>query len=88
MDVVYRKSIDELKGEYLSEYETVRLYVELTEEEREEYTRERAIYLSFLRDRNIQLFGGGWGKFVRLSTREKEGTASDACVEQIQSHRA
>ena len=70
--VVYRKSIDELKGEYLSEYETVRLYVELTEEEREEYTRERAIYLGFLRDRNIQLFGGGWSKFVRLSTREKK----------------
>ena len=70
--VVYRKSIDELKGEYLSEYETVRLYVELTEEEREEYTRERAIYLGFLRDRNIQLFGGGWSKFVRLSAREKK----------------
>ena len=69
--VVYRKSIDELKGEYLSEYETVRLYVELTEEEREEYTRERTIYPRFLRDRNIQLFGGGWSKFVRLSTREK-----------------
>ena len=48
-----------------------RLYVELTEAEREEYTRERTIYLNFLRSRNIQLFGGGWGKFVRLSTREE-----------------
>ena len=69
-EVVYRKSIDELRGEYLSEYETVRLYVELTEAEREEYDRERALYLDFLRDRNIQLFGGGWGEFVRLSTQD------------------
>ncbi|MCZ6676739.1 MAG: DEAD/DEAH box helicase family protein [Candidatus Poribacteria bacterium] len=71
-DVVYRKSIDELRGEYLSEYETVRLYVELTEEEREEYDRERALYINFLRNRNIQLFGGGWGEFVRLSTQDSE----------------
>ena len=71
-DVVYRKSIDELKGEYLSDYETVRLYVELTPAEREEYDRERAIYLDFLRGRNIRLHRGGWVKFIRLSTQETE----------------
>ena len=71
-DVVYRKSIDDLKGEYLSDYETVRLYVELTPEEQEEYDREHALYIDFLRNRNIQLFSGGWGEFVRLSTQDKE----------------
>ena len=39
--VVYRKSIDDLKGEYLAEYDIVRLHIELTEEERAEYDRER-----------------------------------------------
>ena len=64
--------IDDLKGECLAEHDIVRLYIELTEEERAEYDRERELYLDFLRDRNIQLFGGGRSEFVRLRTQDTE----------------
>jgi len=70
--VVYRKTIDELKQKYLSDYEIVRLFIELTEKEREVYDREYAIYISFLRDRNIRLFSGGWSEFIRLTTQDAE----------------
>ena len=71
-EVVYRKSIDELSGEFLSEYETIKLYVELTPQERKEYDREHQIYLNFLRDQNIQLFGRRWSEFVKLSANNPD----------------
>jgi len=37
--VVYRKDVDELAGEYLSEYETIHMSVDLTADERESTTR-------------------------------------------------
>jgi superfamily II DNA or RNA helicase len=47
--VVYRKDIVDLSGEYLSDYETVRVAVELEPSEREEYSAERAIARSIPR---------------------------------------
>jgi superfamily II DNA or RNA helicase len=47
--ILYRRDIVELAGEYLSEYETVRLDVELGADERAEYEAERKLYLDFLR---------------------------------------
>ena len=67
-DVVYKKSIDELSGEFLADYEIVRLYVGLTSQERIEYEREYDIYISFVRERGLNLYGGGWSEFARLST--------------------
>jgi len=40
--IVYRKDIVELAGEYLADYETVRVSVDLSDEERAEYDSERA----------------------------------------------
>ena len=71
-DVVYRKSIDDLSGEYLSDYEAIRLYVELTPQERDEYDREYTIYRDFLRESGIRLFGSGWREFVKLSANDSE----------------
>src|SRR5262249_50034264 len=45
---VYRRDIGELAGEYLADYETERVEVELSPEEREEHDAERAIYRAFL----------------------------------------
>jgi superfamily II DNA or RNA helicase len=70
--LVYRKSVDELAGSYLSEYELVKMHVELTPEEKEEYTREHKIYTDYLKAKNLKLFGGGWGKFVKLSAEDSE----------------
>jgi len=72
-EVVYKKSIDELSGEFLANYEIVTLYVSLTLQERIIYEREYDIYISFIRSRGLRLYsGGGWSEFARLSTIEPE----------------
>lgn len=67
-EVVYNKSIDDLSGEFLADYEIVSFYVKLTPQERIEYEREYDIYISFVRKRDLKLYGGGWREFARLST--------------------
>ncbi|MDP6110778.1 MAG: DEAD/DEAH box helicase family protein [Planctomycetota bacterium] len=72
--IAYRKEIKELAGDYLSDYETVRVYVRLSDEEREEYTSERAIYRDFLRMENISLSGpNGWTRFLMATSRSEQG---------------
>ena len=72
--VVYRKDIDELTGSYLADYETQRIEIELTEQERAEYAAERAIYVGFVRSQGIN-FGtpSGWSDFIIRSSRSDEG---------------
>jgi superfamily II DNA or RNA helicase len=72
--VVYRKDIVDLSGEYLSEYETVQVEVELSPAEREEYVAERAIYTAFLRKQGIRMgTPRGWQDFIQRSARGEEG---------------
>jgi len=72
--VVYRRDILELSGNYLSEFETVRLSVELAPEEREEYEAERAVYLDFVRRQGIRMSGPtGWSEFILRASRGEEG---------------
>ena len=71
---VYRRDIRDLAGEYLADYEVVRLRVELTPEERERYERDRAIYRGFVEAERIRMSSpSGWGEFVRRSCRSREG---------------
>ncbi len=71
---VYRKEITELSGEYLADYETVTLFVELTEEQKEEYQHFRQIYINFLRQNNISMASAnGWTRFIIESSRSEEG---------------
>jgi superfamily II DNA or RNA helicase len=46
--VVYQEAVDELAGEYLSEYETIHLSVELTSDEQEQYNEEYQIYRDYV----------------------------------------
>jgi len=70
----YRREIKELAGEYLSEYETVRLRVQLSEEERDRYAEERGIYRAFLNENKIDLSAPyGWTRFLMLSSRSEAG---------------
>ena len=63
--IAYRREIIHMSGEYLAEYETERVAVELSPEEREEYESERAIYIGFVRAQGIQMGSPkGWGEFV------------------------
>jgi superfamily II DNA or RNA helicase len=72
--VVYQKNIVELSGEYLAEYETVRLHVELSAEEREEYASERGIYVAFLREHGIRMSDPrGWHDFIMRASRTDAG---------------
>ncbi len=72
--IVYRKDIVELSGQYLAEYDTEHVEVELTAAEREEYEAERATYLGFVRKSGIRMGDPtGWSDFVMLSSRSDEG---------------
>ena len=72
--ILYSKDIKELSGEYLSEYETVTLYVEMTEEQKSEYKHYRQIYTDFLRNKRINMSNpNGWNMFIILSSKDKEG---------------
>lgn len=71
---VYRRDIGELAGEWLSEYETVRVEVALTPEERDEHDRERALYREFVSMNHIRMSSPrGFGEFVMLSSRSEAG---------------
>jgi superfamily II DNA or RNA helicase len=71
---VYRRDIGELAGEWLSEYETERIEVALTPEEREEHDRERALYREFVSMNHIRMSSPrGFGEFVMLSSRSDTG---------------
>lgn len=72
--VVYRREIGELAGEFLSDYETSRLEVSLSEEEMMRYEEERAIYRGFLEEEGLRLGGrGGWQRFLMLTSRSERG---------------
>lgn len=75
--VVYLKDITELSGEYLASYDTERIEVPLSDEERETYARERGRYLDFLRANGIRMGEpDGWGRFLLLSSQSDTGRAA------------
>lgn len=73
-ETVYRKQIDELSGEYLAEYTTERVVIDLTAAEREEYQASREIYLAFVRSQGIQMGSPrGFSEFIMRSARSEQG---------------
>ena len=72
--IVFRKDISELSGDYLAEYQTERIAVDLSPSEREEYEIERGIYLSFLKKNRIRMDrSNGWSEFVFRTSQSGEG---------------
>src|SRR5207244_2514858 len=72
--IVYRKDIVELSGNYLADYETVRVSVDLSPAEREEYAAERALYRGFLQANGIFMsHPAGWTEFLIRAARSEEG---------------
>jgi superfamily II DNA or RNA helicase len=72
--VVYRKDIVDLSGDYLAEYDTERVEIEFSSEERAEYQAERAIYRGFVVDNGIRMSSpSGWSEFVMRSSRGERG---------------
>jgi len=72
--IVYRKDIADLSGDYLAEYDTERIAVDLAPAERAEYDAERAIYRAFVRDNGIRMSSPtGWSEFIMRSSRSAAG---------------
>jgi superfamily II DNA or RNA helicase len=72
--IVYRREITQLAGEFLAEYRTQRVFVELTEEELAEYQRNREIYRRFANEHRISLGSpNGWQRFIFECQRSSEG---------------
>jgi superfamily II DNA or RNA helicase len=75
--IVYRKEIGELKGDFLANYHTERLYVELTEEDAAAYQQAREHYRGFCSQKGISMAGaGGWSRFIQETSRSREGRAA------------
>ncbi|MEM8996003.1 MAG: DEAD/DEAH box helicase family protein [Acidobacteriota bacterium] len=72
--IVYRREIGELAGEFLAEYETIRLRVRLSEAEAEEYWSQREIYRNFVHGEGLRLgSAGGWQRFLQATSRSERG---------------
>ena len=72
--VVYRKDIVDLSGQYLADYDTIRLVVELSPQERAAYDEARATYVGFLRDSGINMSQpDGWTQFIIRASRSEAG---------------
>lgn len=72
--LLYRRDIVDLSGDYLADYDVVRIAIELTREERAAYEEARSVYRSFLARQGLRIAGpSGWQEFVRRSSRDEEG---------------
>lgn len=72
--ILYHKEAAELAGDVLAPFRISRIYVELSEAERESYDKALATRNQFLTDHNIYLSDlTGWSRFVMLSARSPEG---------------
>ena len=72
--IVYTKRIEDLVGQQLAHYRTQRMRVNLSTEERTRYDADYAIYIEFVRSRQLQRrFGPGWlMELMRLSALDPQ----------------
>ncbi len=72
--IVYTKRIEDLIGQQLANYRTQRIRIDLSPEERARYDADHAIYMEFVRSRQLQRrYGPGWMmELMRLSALEPQ----------------
>jgi superfamily II DNA or RNA helicase len=72
--VVYEEQVDDLAGEYLSEYETVHLSVDLTADERERYDEEYQIYRDYVDSHDFDIWKEtGYQEFLQRTSYDPQG---------------
>jgi superfamily II DNA or RNA helicase len=72
--VVYREEVDDLAGEYLSEYETIHLQVELTDKERAAYDEEYQLYRDYVDSHDFDLWKeNGYAEFLKRTSYDPQG---------------
>lgn len=75
--LVYRREIPELSGQYLSEYSTERIFVDLDPELRGEYKACRETYQEFCKRHQIDMSSAGaWGRFIALCSKVDGGLSA------------
>ena len=70
---VYRLEAQDLAGEFLADYTIEKIEVDLSDEERELYQKERQIYTDFRRAKNLPYGQEGWRLFLMHSARSEDG---------------
>lgn len=71
---VYGRSITELTGQYLSDYDVERIYVDLSPQEWHDYQEARAVYRDFVMRQGIRVGSpGGWQEFLKRSSMSEDG---------------
>ena len=76
-DIVYEKSITELSGKFLADYETIRIAVHLSPEEQAAYEAARGEFKAFVASKRIPLGAPrGWATFLRHAAQSKAGRSA------------
>ncbi len=72
--IVFRREINELRGQFLADYRVMTLYVALSDDERARYERARELYRGFVQQSGIDMRKpDGWSKFLYVAFRSPEG---------------
>ena len=72
--VVYEEAVDDLAGEFLSEYETIQMSVELTSEERTAYDEEYQLYRDYVDSHDFDLWKEqGYAEFLKRTSYDPQG---------------
>jgi superfamily II DNA or RNA helicase len=72
--VVYHENVDDLAGEYLSEYETIYMSVDLTADERETYDEEYQLYRDYVDSHEFDLWKEeGYAEFLKRTSYDPQG---------------
>ncbi|ADE02850.1 DEAD/DEAH box helicase family protein [Haloferax volcanii] len=72
--VVYEEDVDALAGDFLSEYETIQMSVDLTPAERTEYDEEYQIYRDYVDSHDFDLWKEqGYAEFLKRTSYDPQG---------------
>jgi superfamily II DNA or RNA helicase len=72
--IIFRREINELRGQFLAHYRVMTLYVTLSDDERARYERARELYRGFVQQSGIDMRKpDGWSKFLYVAFRSPEG---------------
>jgi superfamily II DNA or RNA helicase len=75
--IVYEKGITELSGDYLADYEIVRIAVNLSPDEQAAYEAARGEFKAFVASKRIPLGSPrGWATFLRHAAQSKAGRSA------------
>jgi superfamily II DNA or RNA helicase len=66
-NIVFEKTIKDMTGAFLADYEIHRIRIPLTESEKAQYEQSNTSYSGYVRDQQIRFYGEKWQKFIRQS---------------------